>query len=83
MGYSGFEVNAWYALYAPAKTSKEVVARLNKSLVSVLKQPDVLEKLNNLGVRTQPGSAQDLACFTQDEYSRYGKIILAGGIRID
>ena len=82
-GYPGFEVNAWYALYAPAKTSKEVVARLNASLVSVLKEPDVLEKFSNLGVRTQPGSPQDLARFTQDEWNRYGKVILAGGIRID
>ncbi|MFC5521361.1 Bug family tripartite tricarboxylate transporter substrate binding protein [Polaromonas jejuensis] len=82
-GYPGFEVNAWYALYAPAKTSKEVIARLSTSLVSVLKQPDVLEKFSNLGVRTQPGSPQDLARFTQDEWNRYGKVILASGIRID
>lgn len=82
-GYPGFEVNAWYALYAPARTSKEVVARLNASLVSVLKQPDVLEKFSNLGIRTQPGSPQDLARFTQDEWTRYGKVIQAGGIRID
>ncbi len=82
-GYLGFEVNAWYALYAPAKTSKAVIAILNTSLVSVLKQPDVLEKFSNLGVRTQPGSPQDLARFTQDEFNRYGKVILAGGIRID
>lgn len=82
-GYPGFEVNAWYALYAPARTSKEVVGRLNASLVAVLKQPDVLEKFGNLGVRTQPGSPQDLARFTQDEWSRYGKVIAANGIRID
>lgn len=82
-GYPGFEVNAWYALYAPAKTSKEVIARLNSSLVTVLKQPDVLEKFGNLGVRTQPGTPQDLARFTQDEWNRYGKVILANGIRID
>lgn len=82
-GYPGFEVNAWYALYAPARTGKEVVGRLNASLVAVLKQPDVLEKFGNLGVRTQPGSPQDLARFTQDEWSRYGKVIAANGIRID
>lgn len=82
-GYPGFEVNAWYALYAPAKTSKEVISRLNATLVAVLKQPDVLEKFGNLGVRTQPGPPQDLARFTQDEWDRYGKLITASGIRID
>lgn len=82
-GYPGFEVNAWYALYAPAKTGKEVLARLNASLTHVLKLPEVQEKFGLLGVRTRPGSAQELAGFTTDEWSRYGKVIQSAGIRID
>ena len=82
-GYPGFEVNAWYALYAPAKTSKEVLARLNTSLTQVLKQPEVQEKFALLGVRTRSGSSQELAKFTTDEWSRYGKVIQSAGIRID
>ena len=82
-GYPGFEVNAWYALYAPAKTSKEVLARLSTSLTNVLQQPDVQETFSNLGVRTKTGSPQDLAKFTSDEWSRYGKVIQTAGIRID
>ncbi|WCM89830.1 Bug family tripartite tricarboxylate transporter substrate binding protein [Acidovorax sp. NCPPB 3576] len=82
-GYPGFEVNAWYALYAPAKTSKDVVATLNTALNAVLRQPEVLERMAALGVRPQPGTPQALARFTQDELGRYGKVIQANGIRID
>jgi len=82
-GYPGFEVNAWYALYAPAKTSKDVLATLNTALNAVLRQPEVLERLGALGVRPQPGTPQALARFTQDELGRYGKVIQANGIRID
>ncbi|SFE18180.1 Bug family tripartite tricarboxylate transporter substrate binding protein [Paracidovorax konjaci] len=82
-GYPGFEVNAWYALYAPAKTGKEVLATLNTALNAVLRQPEVLERLGALGVRPQPGTPQALARFTQDEWNRYGKVIQSNGIKID
>lgn len=82
-GYPGFEVNAWYALYAPAKTPKDVLARLTASLTQVLKLPEVQEKFSNLGVRTRPGTPQELATFTVEEWTRYGKVIQSAGIRID
>jgi tripartite-type tricarboxylate transporter receptor subunit TctC len=82
-GYPGFEVNAWYALYAPARTGAPVLARLSSSLASVLKLPEVQDKFAQLGVRTRPGSPQELAAFTTDEWNRYGKVIQSAGIRID
>lgn len=82
-GYSGFEVNAWYALYAPAKTPREIVARLGSELAKVMKLPEVAERFNALGVRTSSGSAQELARFQQDELDKYGKLIRAGNIQVD
>ena len=82
-GYPSFGVNAWYALYAPAQTPKEIVARLSTELAKVLKQPDVVGKLTDLAVRTQPSTQQELASFTQAELDKYGKLIRAGNIRID
>ncbi len=82
-GYPGFEVNAWYALYAPALTPRDIVARLSAELVKVLEQPEVVAKLAALAVRTTAGSPQDLAKFTQSEFDKYGKLISAGNIRID
>jgi tripartite-type tricarboxylate transporter receptor subunit TctC len=82
-GYPGFEVNAWYALYAPAKTPREVLVRLGSELAKVMKQPDVVERFNALGVRTASGGAQELARFQQDEFDKYGKLIRAGNIQVD
>lgn len=82
-GYPQFEVNAWYALYAPAHTPKDIVARLSSELTKVLKQPEVVEKLSGLAVRTSPSTSQELASFTQAELDKYGKLIRAGNIRID
>ena len=82
-GYPGFEVSAWYALYAPAKTPKAVLDRLNAELAAALKNPEVSDKLRNLGVRPLSGSADALASFTKAEYERYGKVMREGNIRID
>ena len=82
-GYPGFEVSAWYALYAPARTPKAVLDRLNAELAAALKNPEVSDKLRNLGVRPLSGSADALASFTKAEYERYGKVMREGNIRID
>jgi tripartite-type tricarboxylate transporter receptor subunit TctC len=82
-GYPGFGVNAWYALYAPARTPKEIVARLSAELTKALSQPEIQRKLADLAVRTQPSTSQELGAFTKSELDKYGKIIRAGNIRID
>ena len=82
-GYPGFEVSAWYALYAPAKTPKPVLDRLNAELAAALKTAEVSDKLRNLGVRPVSGSAAELAAFTKSEYDRYEKVMREGNIRID
>jgi len=82
-GYPGFEVNAWYALYAPARTPPAVLARLSAELAKVMKLPEVVDKFNALGVRSVAGTAAELARFQQDELDKYGKLIRAGNIRID
>ncbi len=82
-GYPNFEVNAWYALYAPAKTPAAVVAKLSNDLGKVMRMPDVTEKLRGLAVRPSYGSAQELAAFTASEYAKYGKVIKTANIKPD
>ena len=82
-GYPGFEVNAWYALYAPAKTPAAIVNRLSTDLGKVMRSPDVIEKLRGLAVRPNYGTAQELATFTASEYAKYGKIIKTANIKAD
>ena len=40
-GIPGYEVNNWYAMVAPAKTPKAVIARLNRELVTILNDPEI------------------------------------------
>jgi tripartite-type tricarboxylate transporter receptor subunit TctC len=82
-GYPKFEVNGWYALYAPAKTPQPVVARLSAELGKIMALPDVQEKLRGFAVRPAYGSPQELAKFTQSEYAKYGQVIKSASITVD
>ena len=83
LGYPKFDVNGWYALYAPARTPQPVLARLNAELNKAMALPDVQEKLKGFAVRPAGGTPQDLAKFTQSEYERYGQVIRSAGITAD
>jgi tripartite-type tricarboxylate transporter receptor subunit TctC len=49
-GFPGFELYTWTAFLAPAHTPPEVVAKLNKTIRQVLKEPDVQTKFRNISV---------------------------------
>lgn len=49
-GFPQFDFSAWYAVFAPAKTPKDVVAKLSNALSVALKNPDTMAKLNGVGV---------------------------------
>ncbi len=82
-GYPQFEFSAWYALFAPARTPKEVVEKLSAALSKTLRQPEVAAKLGDVGVTVAGGDAAALAKFLPGEYERIGRLIKAANIKAD
>jgi len=82
-GYPQFDFSAWYAVFAPAKTPKDVVAKLSASLSTALKNPDVISKLNGVGVTPASGDAAQLAKFLPGENERIGRLIKSANIKPD
>ena len=82
-GFPNFQFTAWYGLFAPAKTPKDVVAKLSNALQTVLKQPEVIEKLRSVGVSPSSGESAELARLVPVEYERIGKLIKTANIKAD
>jgi len=82
-GYPQFDFSAWYAVFAPAKTPKDVVAKLSGALSAALKNPDVVTKLNGTGVTPASGDAATLAKFLPGEHERIGRLIRTANIKPD
>jgi tripartite-type tricarboxylate transporter receptor subunit TctC len=82
-GLPGFEVIAWNALYAPKGTPKEVVQRLNAEINKFLGQPEIRQKLLELGFDVGGGSPEQLAEFGLSERRKWGPLIASAGIKAE
>jgi tripartite-type tricarboxylate transporter receptor subunit TctC len=74
-GLPGFVAASWNALAAPAKTPKDVVARLNKEIAAALNAPEVKKKLHDLNVEATPGTSAQASDLLASEIKRWGEVI--------
>jgi tripartite-type tricarboxylate transporter receptor subunit TctC len=82
-GYPAFESLAWNGVLVPAATPTAVVARLNAEIDAILKQPDVVQKLNALGFELVGGTPEQFAAIIQGESEKWAPIIKSANIKID
>jgi tripartite-type tricarboxylate transporter receptor subunit TctC len=82
-GVPGFEVIAWYNVFAPARTPRAIVNRLNAEINRILQQPDVRERFMALGVAPLTGTPDDLGNYLKFEVARWAKLIKEAGIKLE
>jgi tripartite-type tricarboxylate transporter receptor subunit TctC len=81
-GVPGYETNTWNALFAPAGTPPEVVARLNEAAVAVVKDPAVKERLAGVGAVVVGSTSEELAAHVASEVARWKPVIEAAGVTV-
>jgi tripartite-type tricarboxylate transporter receptor subunit TctC len=79
-GYPGYEVQSWYGVCAPAGTPVPVLDKLNADLHTVLKMPDVRQRLNELGIPAEPSTREEFDKHIRTEIARWNKVIKDAGI---
>lgn len=79
----GYETYTWNALFAPAGTPPEVVARLNAAAVEAVNDPAVKEKLAGFGATTVGSTPEALAAHVQAELEKWAPVVAASGAQID
>ena len=82
-GVSGYEVNAWYSVHAPAGVPREIVAKVQRELVRILGLPDIRERLKQLGSEGVGNSPDEFARFVRAESAKYAKAIRDAGVRVE
>jgi len=75
-------VDAWFGLWAPARTPAEIVARLSDALLGILNQPAMRERLTGQGFVTAPMPAAEFAAFQRAEVERWRRLVEITGIRL-
>jgi len=82
-GVPGYEHVLWNAVFAPAATPKDVVARLDAELVKTVGAPDLRERFAALGVEPNSRTSAQMAAYLKTEIDKYGKIVREIGLKID
>ena len=82
-GYPDLVVTSWQAAAAPAKTPREIVARLNDAAVKTLRSPDIRERLTQIGFDVVASTPEEFGKFMKDEVERWTRVVKRGGIKPD
>ena len=82
-GYPQGQFNFWIGMLAPAQTPKPIVDRLNKEIQSIMDQPDVQARFDNLGALPFKLSAIEFDHFINDEALTLGEIMRKAGVNLD
>ncbi|HEY8567009.1 MAG TPA: tripartite tricarboxylate transporter substrate binding protein [Beijerinckiaceae bacterium] len=79
----GFDVSSWFALYLPAKTPKEIVARVEADTAKAVADPLVRSRIAALGGEPVGSTGPELDAHLKAEMARWGKLIQEAGIKAD
>jgi tripartite-type tricarboxylate transporter receptor subunit TctC len=79
-GLPGYEFSAWYGMLAPAGTPKDIIEKINIDIVSILKNPEVVAKLNGQGTEVVGGDSEALKAVIKSDLVKYSKLISEIGL---
>jgi tripartite-type tricarboxylate transporter receptor subunit TctC len=74
-GYPGFDVIAWYALFAPRGTAAPIVSRLSSEVQKILERTDVRAEMGKLGAEPHYLSPQGLTDYVATESPKWGPLL--------
>src|SRR5204862_6329415 len=80
-GFPDLVVTSWQAVAAPAKTPREIVAKLNDASVRALRSADIRERMTQIGFDVVASTPEAFGTFMAEEVERWTKVVQRGGIK--
>jgi tripartite-type tricarboxylate transporter receptor subunit TctC len=82
-GLPGFESTAWFGMFAPARTPSDLIGRLNRDMIEVLRTPATQAWILAQGAEPSPGTPGEFAAFIKSETAKWKKVIEVSGTKVD
>jgi tripartite-type tricarboxylate transporter receptor subunit TctC len=73
-GYPEFVVETWFGLFAPAGTPRPIVDKLNAEILAVLTNPDMQNRLKDLGAQPAWTSPEDYQKLLESDYKKWAEV---------
>jgi len=80
-GYPGFRWDSWSGMFAPAKTPRAIINKLNRALVHVLSEPEMQQRFAAIGMDTAPGTPEQLDKFVANQLALVMQLAKKAGIQ--
>ena len=80
-GLPDYEVVSWQGIFAPAGTPPDIVKRLNEEIVRILRMPDVVERMDTLGLEPVGNTPDEFAKFQRAEIVKWAKVVKEAGLK--
>jgi tripartite-type tricarboxylate transporter receptor subunit TctC len=82
-GVTGFDMDSWAGIFAPAHTPPDIVTLLNGELRKIIDSPEVKKTLGNVGFEAFSSSPQELDGFVKIQLDKWGKMVKDAGIQAE
>jgi tripartite-type tricarboxylate transporter receptor subunit TctC len=82
-GLPGYEVLLWFGLYAPAKTPKAIITRLNQDVVKIMQTPEMRASLASEGGQPVGNSPEQFQEIIKADVAKWAKVVKDAGIKVD
>jgi tripartite-type tricarboxylate transporter receptor subunit TctC len=82
-GVDGVDVEQWYGFFAPAKTPKDVIAKLNQSLNMALADPEIIKRIEGHGADVEASTPEQLAELVKNDLQKWKTVVQRAKLQAD
>ncbi len=82
-GIEGVEVDQWYAIFAPGKTPKDQVVRLNQALNKVLQDKEIIQRIEGHGADVETSSPEQLGEMVRKDLVKWRQVVQKAKLQAD
>ncbi|HTD89608.1 MAG TPA: tripartite tricarboxylate transporter substrate-binding protein, partial [Burkholderiales bacterium] len=82
-GIPGFQAGAWFGLFAPAATPRDIVKHVHGDVASAIAMPDVRQMLTAEGAELIADTPEQFTTFVKTEIAKWAKVITFAGVKAD
>ena len=82
-GVPGFDATAWFGLFAPAGTPRDIITKLNQDVIHAVKDPAVSDKLLQLGADPVTSTPEEFGTFFRSEVAKWSRVVRSAKIQVD
>jgi len=82
-GIEGVEVDQWYAIFAPAKTPKELIVKFNQALNKVLDDKEIIKRIEGHGADVETSTPEQLGDMVRKDLVKWRQVVQRAKLQAD